>query len=189
MADAAINNEIWKDIPGYEGWYQVSPDGRVKSMARSTPTRNRWGPCLYNFPEKEIFGRIDGYGYRKMNLCVNGKARGMFAHTAVALAFIGPKPTPDHQVAHWDGDKLNNHFSNLRWATNKENAQDNVRHGKTANQFGERHSRNKFTDDMIREIRATPRYRGITIYFAKKFGVTQQAISKVLLGQRWPHIK
>lgn len=89
MAEATNSTEIWKDIPGYEGWYQVSSTGRVKSMARSTPTRNRWGPCTYNMPEKEIFGRLDKDGYRKMSFCVNGKISRMFAHTAVALAFIG----------------------------------------------------------------------------------------------------
>jgi hypothetical protein len=189
MADATISNEIWKDIPGFEGWYQVSPDGRVKSMARSTPTRNRWGPCLYNQPEKEIFGRIDSYGYRRFSVCVAGEVSSMFAHTAVALAFIGPRPSPEHQVAHWNGDKLNNHFSNLRWATPKENSQDNVRHGKTANQFGERHSHNKLTEDMVREIRRTPYYRGFNRAFAAKFNVTEQSIGKVRLGNRWPHIK
>lgn len=189
MANATNSNEIWKDIPGFEGWYQVSPDGRVKSMARSTPTRNRWGPCTYNQPEKEIFGRIDRDGYRKLTLCVEGKISRKFAHTLVALTYIGPRPSPEHQVAHWDGDRLNNQFTNLRWATAAENSQDKVRHGSTSNQFGERHSQNKLTEDMVREIRATPYYRGFDREYAKKFGVKEQAIGKVRRGERWPHIK
>lgn len=189
MAEATNSTEIWKDIPGYEGWYQVSSTGRVKSMARSTPTRNRWGPCTYNMPEKEIFGRLDKAGYRKMTLCVSGKVTRKFAHTLVALAFIGPKPSPEHQVAHWDGDKLNNTVENLRWATVKENAQDKIRHGVTANQFGERHSHNKLTEEMVREIRRTPYFRGFDVHFAAKFNVTQQAIGKVRRRERWPHIE
>lgn len=189
MAEATNSTEIWKDIPGYEGWYQVSSTGRVKSMARSTPTRNRWGPCTYNQPEKEIQGRIDRYGYRRFSLTVNGKTSHLFVHTAVALAFIGPRPTPNHQVAHWDGDKLNNTVENLRWATVKENAQDKIRHGVTANQFGERHSHNKLTDEAIRHIRSEPHYWGVNRALAKQYGVTEQTIGKVRRRERWPHIE
>lgn len=189
MAEATNSTEIWKDIPGYEGWYQVSSTGRVKSMARSTPTRNRWGPCLYSQPEKEIFGRIDAYGYRRFSLSVNGKISHLFGHTAVALAFIGHRPSPEHQVAHWDGNKLNNTVENLRWATVKENAQDKIRHGVTANQFGERHSQNKLTNDAIRRIRSEPHFWGVNRALAKQYGVTEQTIGKVRRRERWPHIE
>ena len=183
------NREEWRDIPGYEGWYQASSLGRIKSLARSTPTRNRWGPCLYNAPEKVIEGRIDTYGYRRMKLCVAGKTKDEFAHKLVALAFIGAPPFEGAQIAHWDADKLNNHPSNLRWATVRENARDKVRHGVTADQFGERHSQNKLTEDQVREIRRTPYYRGFDVDYAAKFGVQPQAIGKIRRRERWPHIE
>lgn len=179
--------EIWLDIPGYEGWYQASSEGHIKSMARSTPTRNRWGPCLYNAPEKIVQGRLCE-GYRRVTLCVAGKIKHEFVHKLVALAFHGPCPDRCSQVAHWDGDKLHNRPENLRWATAKENAEDRVRHGLTANQFGERHSNNKLTNAQVLAIRSTPRYRGVNRDLAKEHSVTPQTIGKIRRGERWPHI-
>lgn len=181
--------EIWNDIPGLEGWYQASSEGRIKSLARSTPTRNRWGPCLYNAPEKVIEGRLTRDGYRRMKLCVAGKTRDEFAHKLVALAFHGPSPSGKTDVAHWDGDKLNNRPDNLRWATVLENAQDKIRHGQTDNQFGERHSHNTLTEDQVREIRRTEYFRGFDVHFSDKFGVGQGCINKIRHRQRWPHIE
>ena len=189
MADADYSNEIWKDIPGLVGWYQASSEGRIKSLARSTPTRNRWGPCIYNAPEKVIAGRIDGDGYKRMTLCVAGKVKAEFAHKLVALAFIGVPSFQGAQIAHWDGDKLNNSPGNLRWATARENSQDKVRHGTTANQFGERHSHNKLTEDQVREIRRTAYFRGFDVHFSAKFGVRVGTINKIRHRLRWPHIE
>lgn len=189
MADADYSNEIWKDIPGYEGWYQASSEGRIKSLARSTPTRNRWGPCTYNKPDQIIRGRLDEDGYRRMKLCVSGKTKDEFAHKLVALAFHGERPTPKHEVAHWNGVRLDNAPANLRWATVKENAQDKVRHGATADQFGERHSHNKLTDDQVREIRQARQTYGVCVHLSKQFGVTPQTIGKIRRRERWPHIE
>lgn len=190
MADQ-INNptpEVWLDIPGYEGWYQASSEGRIKSMARSTPTRNRWGPCTYNAPEKIIHGRLDDDGYRRFGLCAAGKVTHHFAHKLIALAFHGPCPSHCDQVAHWDGDKLNNRPSNLRWATVIDNAADKVRHGMTANQFGERHSHSKLTNDDVRAIRAVAQYRGVNVELARRYSVKPQAIGKIRRRERWPHL-
>ena len=189
MADADYSNEIWKDLPGFEGWYRISSLGRLESCPRQTPTRNRWGPCVYTTPAKILAGRIDKDGYRKFTLCKAGAVSAIFAHRAVALAFHGQPPSPLHEVAHGDGSKDNNAADNLRWATAAENAKDKVLHGSTANQFGERHSHNKLTEAQVREIRATPHTYGSDEAFARKFGVRAQAIGKVRRRERWPHIK
>lgn len=188
MADLSYIEELWLPIPGYEGWYEASSHGRIRSCARSTPTRNRWGPCLYNQPAKVIEGRLDRDGYRKMTLCVAGRVTRVFAHRLVALAFHGQPPEGKDQVAHGNGDKLDNRPANLRWADVKENARDKVRHGVTANQFGERHSHNKLTSEQVREIRSTPYWRGFDTHFAERFGVRPQAIGKVRRGERWRHL-
>lgn len=189
MADNCNSVEIWKDIPGYEGYYQASDQGRIKSLARATPTRNRWGPCIYRQREKVIAGRIDEYGYRRMSLCVAGRRKDEFAHKLVTLAFHGLAPEGCDQVAHYNGDKQDNRPPNLRWASAADNARDKVRHGTTANQFGERHSHNKLSEAQVREIRRTPYFRGFNVHFASKFNVTQQTIGKVRRRERWPHIE
>lgn len=181
--------ERWLDVPGYEGRYQASNLGRIKSLTRHTPTRNRWGPCTYNASERIINGRLDEDGYRRMKLCVAGVTSEQFAHKLIALAFHGECPPECNQVAHWDGDKLNNRPGNLRWATSAENAADRVRHGLTSNQFGERHSHNKLTEEQVLEIRRATRTRSTAADFARKFSIGSQAVRKILRGERWPHIK
>lgn len=83
-------------------------------------------------------------------------------HRLVCEAFHGPQPTKYHEVAHWDGDRLNNAPSNVRWATHKENEADKIRHGKVASgdrngrrlhperyPRGERHPMSKLTDVQV----------------------------------------
>lgn len=191
MADQAnnIDSEEWRDIPGFEGLYQISSHGRARSCDRITFSRNRWKECQFTWRGREIFGRLDKNGYRKLTLCKDGKVSRMFAHRAVALAFIGAPAYGKDQVAHWDGDKLNNRPENLRWASAAENAQDKVRHGLTSNQFGERHSNNKLTTEQVIEIINEPKFRGVNRVLAKKFGVREQAIGKIRRGERWPHLR
>lgn len=104
--------EIWKDIKGYEGLYQISNLGRVKSLARKYKSR----VC------KETIKKfsIDVKGYCKVNLCKNGKITYPRIHRLVAEHFIlNPKKLP--QVNHIDENKQNNRVDNLEWCDNKYN--------------------------------------------------------------------
>ena len=108
--------EIWKDIAGYEGLYQVSNLGRVKSLRKV----DRFGRC---YPEK-LKSQVDnGKGYCVVNLKRDGKQSMRTVHRLVAEQFI-PNPTELREVNHRDGDKSNNHVSNLEWCTHS----DNIRH-------------------------------------------------------------
>lgn len=100
--------EIWKDIEGYEGLYQVSNYGNVKSMERT----------IYKRKCKTIMKTpsLSGKGYLKTSLCKNGKIKYAFIHRLVAQAFI-PNPENKPTVDHIDRNKLNNNVNNLRWAT------------------------------------------------------------------------
>ena len=169
--------EDWRDIPEWEGLYQASTLGRIRSRDRKS--------CK----GRVLNGRIDKDGYIKMNFSRDGKARGVFAHRAVATAFLGLPPTALHQSAHYDGNKKNNTPSNLRWATVGENAQDKVRLGLTANQFGERHSHSKLTNGDIYGIRSVQYYRGLDTELSRVYGVTPQTIGKIRRGERWPHLQ
>lgn len=112
-----MEEEIWKDIPGYEGRYQVSNLGRVKSLARETFT----GVYMRQLPETvKIPQKHNNGNYRSVVLSKEGKKTTRLIHRLVAEAFI-PNPDDKPEIDHKDGDPTNNNANNLRWVTHKEN--------------------------------------------------------------------
>lgn len=106
--------EVWKDIPGYEGLYQVSNLGRVKSLPRT---------ILYkDGRSRKILAHImkpqgNGNGYLKLTLCnQNHYQKQCYIHRLVAEAFL-PNPTNKPAINHKDENKANNEVSNLEWCT------------------------------------------------------------------------
>lgn len=118
--------ELWRDIPGYEGHYQVSNHGNV----RSTPGKVTYSPfhgfrkwkCRVLKPKNRL-----GRDYH-VTLWRDGKPKSFYIHRLVGLAFI-PNPYNKPTINHKDGDPHNNHVSNLEWATYKENNDHAVANG------------------------------------------------------------
>jgi hypothetical protein len=106
-----IMDEIWKDIEGYEGLYQVSNLGRVKSLKRQVVDTVGFRIV----PESYLRGRLR-YGYRIVSLCKHGEINRCMVHRLVAKAFI-PNPENKPTVNHIDGVRNNNIVTNLEWAT------------------------------------------------------------------------
>ena len=111
-----MTEEIWKDIPGYEGLYQVSNFGRVKSLRR--PYGNNGG--IQWTKERILSPGKDKDGYLQVNLHCNGKQHQRKVHRLVAQAFL---PNMDNlpMVNHKDEDKTNNNVDNLEWCDQKYN--------------------------------------------------------------------
>lgn len=121
----SYNGEVWAASPFFPG-YSVSTLGRVRSSRSATSSKA--GQILKPWKDN---------GYWRVSLSINGVVTKHYVHQLVAIVFLGPAPSPWHEVAHWDGDRGNDALSNLRWATHTENAADAVRHGTFP--VGERH--------------------------------------------------
>ena len=121
-----LNGEKWRQIPGFDD-YEASNLGRIR---RALDGRVKKAGDLI---------AQTGKRYRYVGLCPIGHPRRTIqVHILVAMAFHGLAPSPDHEVAHWDGDGLNNRAENLRWALPVENIADRTRHGRQARFIGEK---------------------------------------------------
>jgi hypothetical protein len=114
-----IEKEIWKDIKGYEGLYQVSNLGNIKSLSREIICGN--GRTL---SKEKIFKFRNCDGYNRVHLMKYKKEKNLYVHRLVAEMFI-PNPNNLPIINHIDENRSNNHVDNLEWCTQKEN----VNHG------------------------------------------------------------
>lgn len=113
--------EVWKDIAGYEGVYQVSNHGRVKSLDRLVK-HARFG--LVKRKGKILKPFIDTYGYLEVRLCKDGGGVCCSVHRLVLSAFV-PNPENKETVNHINENKTDNRVENLEWATQYENMHHN----------------------------------------------------------------
>jgi len=104
--------EIWKDIDGYEGSYQVSNTGKVRSLDRKVHNYIKTGRVLK--------AKNNGHGYLDVSLSGKTKQKHAYIHILVAKAFI-PNPNSYEQVNHKDFNKANNCVDNLEWVSRKQN--------------------------------------------------------------------
>jgi hypothetical protein len=172
--------EIWKDITGYEGMYQVSSMGRVKSIDRIV-FRSRNGNTKVN---DLIMKQGNGHsGYKLITLHKNGKPKTFRINRIVAIHFID-NPENKTDVNHKDGIKSNNSVSNLEWNTGKEN----ISHAhKTGLRNG--NHRKKLTKDQVLYIKANYVRLKVTVpYFAKLFGVSESCIRHIVSGVNWNYL-
>ncbi len=111
---------MWKDIKGYEGLYQISLEGDVKSLSREIINKNG---KAQKYPEKRLKPDVhcsNTTSYLRVTLCKNHITTRFCVHQLVALAFI-ENPCSKPYVNHKDNNGLNNHVSNLEWCTHSEN--------------------------------------------------------------------
>lgn len=175
-------SENWRPVVGQEGFYEVSDLGRVRSIDRvfvraDGQRQGRRGRLLSPTPT--------GRGYPSVQLR-HGSRRPV--HALVCEAFHGSPPTPRHEVAHFDGDKLNNTPANLRWATQRENHEDSIRHGAvgiTAGEGGERNGHARLTWGAVDEIRRLHAAGETQAALAAAFGVGKSQVHNIVAGKSW----
>lgn len=158
--------EIWLPVVGFEGFYEVSNFGNIKTVKTGKikiPTKSK----IDNRPY------IGLWKFNKVKICK--------PHTLVLTAFIG-KRQEGFEGCHNDGNPCNNHIDNLRWDTTRNNQLDRIKHG-TSNR-GERSATAKLTEDQVAAIRKDTRLQK---EIAADYGVKENTISRIKSGKRWSH--
>lgn len=165
--------ERWVDIAGFEGLYQVSDLGQVRSIPRG----KRKGRVL-----KICY---DSDGYPLVSLSREGKRHNGIVHKLVARAFVA-NPNNAPEIDHCDGDKLNCVWTNLEWVTRKENAARAAQLG--LYQRGETHTATTITEDDVRNIRHAVSIGIPKKHVAKAFAVDQATVANIVSGKTWGHV-
>jgi hypothetical protein len=171
--------ERWLPVVGWEGLYEVSDQGRVRSLDREVP--NGRGGVL-RLKGKELRWRINPHrgGYATVAPCRAGRNSWCYVHLLVLEAFVGPCPD-GMQAAHGDGDVMNNALSNLRWATPPDNANDRKLHGTNRNMPY------SLTDEQVVEIKRRYR-RGLGVQLGAEFGITNKMVWNIMHGKSYKHV-
>lgn len=168
--------EIWKSIPGYDGLYEASSFGRIRSL--TAPTRvgraDRVSPKVLRQRDSRRDGRMTVCLYDASATCDT-----KYVHSLVAETFIGKRPE-GMMCCHNDGDETNNASDNLRWATPKSNQQDRVKHGTDVR--GLKHPKAKVSDEQVGEILKRLKGGEKGIHLAGEYGVSAALISSFKKG-------
>lgn len=169
--------ELWKDIPGYDGFYKVSNKGRIKSLPRRFSPRSLILTHAHN-----------DTGYPIAAISYNRVMKTFTIHRLVAAAFVD-NPNGYNEVNHKDGNKKNNHSANLEWCTRSENVKHAFDTGLKFGSKGENHPKSKLTNEQVLQIRQKFRSNIYTQkMLMKEFSVSYSTIQKVLHRQRFLHI-
>lgn len=168
-------NEVWKDIKGYEGLYQISNLARVKSFKFYKGTNER---ILKNFKTSN--------GYLAVKLCKNKTKKDMTIHRLVAKHFI-LNPEFKITVNHINGKKEDNSINNLEWSTYKEN-NEHARKTGLNNDVGSNSHKAKISENEVIIIRNSYKLGYTQNEICRWFGVSRALISLIVNNKRWKHI-
>jgi hypothetical protein len=168
--------EVWRPVVGYEGLYEVSDQGRVRSLTRTIHCADG---RARTFQGQLLDPWLSTHGYKMVTLRKDGNSTKRSVHCLVASAFIGPRPA-GLDVLHGESGKLDNRLCNLRYGTAAENMADKLRDG-TDNR-GENHPMAKLTAEQVRLVRTS--IEGAS-ELAARLQVSRDAVVSIRLGRTW----
>ena len=172
--------EIWKDIHGYNGFYQVSNIGNIRSKDRNV--NGRWGKQSRNGTMLKTAPMKNGY----IGVCLydNGIKKTLSVHRLVISSFCGKS---NLQCNHKDGDKTNNSIENLEYCTSSENHIHAIKMGLREKRNGEKSNFSKLTKDIVLNIREN-KFKLSYKEFSALYGVSESAISLIVNKKNWSHV-
>jgi len=178
--------ELWKWVPGYEGYYQVSNRGRVRSVTREV-IDSLGHVRKYRGKVMRLWRHNNGYPVCELKKAGHGQL--MRVHTLVLEAFVGQAPN-GYEAHHKNGDRADNSVENLEWILS---FQHKSMHKKNATepegmfQKGERHPKAKLTKSQVLEIYRIGQTESHGV-IADRYGVERSTISQILSGRTWAHL-
>ena len=176
-----METEIWKPVVGYEGLYEVSDLGNVRSCDQVLP---HWRGGFRKRPGKQLSFRLS-FGYKRVDLNHKRKRKSFYVHRLVAAAFIGPLPE-GQEVRHKNGIRVDCRACNLHYGTHKQNCEDRDKHGTTAR--GSAHGRVLLEPNDVHEIRSHLSNGATEHSLALLFNVSRATIHSIRSGQTWQHV-
>lgn len=180
---SATMQEQWNPVSGYEGWYEVSNLGNVRSVDRIV-FHHRTGSAKWK--GKRLFQKANRNGYIMVTLVRQRKRMTFTVHKLVADAFI-PNPRGVLYVDHVDGNRQNNRLDNLERVTMLENNQRARAKGRLP--VGERVWTAKLTSAQVVEIRRKYKDGATPSALSQEYGIDASHIGKIGRGEKWRHIK
>jgi len=176
--------EVWKNIDGFEGYYQISNFGHVKSLARNTPYKKSIRPIK----ERILKQAIAATGYPTIALHKNASPNTCYIHRLLLAAFV-PNPENKRCCNHIDGNKENNRLENLEWSTHSENEKHAYDTGLKvcATPLGERHGNAVLTEKKVIEIHSLKGKMSIS-KLSERFRVSKTTIKLIRNGKAWSHL-
>ena len=170
--------EVWKPVKGYEGLYEVSNLGRIKSLERTTLAKN--AKKSYVVKQRILKQALNNQGYPTVCLSKNGKHNTFKVHAVVAPAFLKKKPN-DQVVRHGAGGQLDNSVQNLSYGTHEDNERDKIR---------DKTSKHKFSAEEILEIRQIYREKQLNMrQLSILYDVDAGCIYKIVNYKSYKHVK
>jgi hypothetical protein len=171
--------EVWKSVPGFENFYEVSNTGFVRSLPRFARTR---GNGLRTVASTILKTFTAGCGYCAVGLAVKGQVSKRYVHRLVASAFI-ENPCGLPEVNHKDSNKSNNAVTNLEWISRQGNEDHKVKSGRSLRGDDSVHS--KLTSKEVAEIRVALQSGESQKSIARRYSVAQTSICRINVGKSW----
>lgn len=174
--------EEWRAIPGYEGYYEASDLGRIRSLSRVV----NGGSGMRRLPGQIRKQSIGSHGYSVVSMSKEGERKVYCVNRLVLMAFNNGPWVSRQDACHNDGDRQNNKLSNLRWDTRAGNSADRITHGTQVR--GSKTGNARLNEAKVTVIKEALRRGERQVDLARAHDVAIETIHSIKAGKSWRHV-